>query len=66
MTVINYTSPSKDLLEMLIGRHKLTDETKKKVLQLKDLLDKLLVLDPAKRISVGQALTHPFIAEKIA
>jgi serine/threonine-protein kinase PRP4 len=30
----------------------------------KDLLDKIFVLDPAKRISVEQALSHPFITGK--
>jgi len=50
---------------MLIGRHKLTDETKKKVIQLRDLLDKMLTLDSSKRISVSQSLAHPFIAEKM-
>lgn len=50
---------------MLIGRHKLTDETKKKVVQLRDLLDKMLSLDASKRLSVSQSLQHPFITEKI-
>ena len=50
---------------MLIGRHKLNDESKKKVTQLRDMLDKMLVIDPAKRLSVSQSLTHPFIAEKM-
>ena len=31
------------------------------VLQLKDLLDKMLTLDPTKRITVKEALSHPFI-----
>jgi serine/threonine protein kinase len=31
------------------------------VLQLRDLLEKMLVLDPAKRITVKEALSHPFV-----
>ena len=31
------------------------------VLQLRDFLDKICVLDPAKRITLNQCLTHPFI-----
>lgn len=30
----------------------------------KDLLDKIFVLDPEKRMTVAQALTHPFISGK--
>ena len=37
----------------------------RKVKQLRDLLDGVLMLDPAKRISIKAALTHPFITEKI-
>ena len=66
LTVINYTNPTKDLLEMLIGKHRLNEESKKKVGQLRDLLDKMLNLDPTKRFSVNQSLTHPFITEKMS
>ena len=66
LTVINYTNPTKDLLEMLIGKHRLNEESKKKVGQLRDLLDKMLNLDPTKRFSVSQSLTHPFITEKMS
>lgn len=31
------------------------------VRQLKDLLQKMFVLDPTKRISVEAALVHPFV-----
>lgn len=37
----------------------------RKVKQLKDLLEGILMLDPAKRISINAALAHPFIQEKI-
>lgn len=32
-----------------------------KLLELHDLLQQMLVLDPAKRIKVDQALKHPFV-----
>jgi len=65
MTIINYTNPTKDLLEMLIGKHKLNEESKRKVVQLRDLLDRMLTLDPSKRCTVSQAITHGFITEKM-
>uniref|UniRef100_A0A2R5L9A7 Serine/threonine-protein kinase PRP4 homolog n=2 Tax=Ornithodoros turicata TaxID=34597 RepID=A0A2R5L9A7_9ACAR len=62
MTNINQT---RDLTSELIGRQRLPEDQMKKVLQLKDLIEKTLVLDPAKRISINQALAHPFIHDKI-
>ncbi|EDO47304.1 predicted protein [Nematostella vectensis] len=64
-TVLSAINPNKDVMESLFGYHKLNDEHKRKVNQLKDLLDKILMLDPSKRLSLNQALTHPFITEKI-
>lgn len=58
-------NPNKDVVESLLGYKKLNEEHKRKVMQLKDLLDKCLMLDPVKRISLNQALTHPFITEKV-
>lgn len=62
MTNINQT---RDLSTELIGRQRLPEDQVKKVGQLKDLLEKTLMLDPAKRISINQALSHPFIHDKI-
>ena len=31
------------------------------VMEFRDFLDKICVIDPAKRISLNQCLTHPFI-----
>ncbi len=56
---------TKDLTEVLIGRQRLNDDMKRKVGQLKDMLDKIFMLDPTKRLSVNQCLLHPFINEKI-
>lgn len=65
VTVISTMNPTKDLLADMIGGQRLPEDQRKKVMQLKDLLDGTLMLDPAKRISINQALQHPFIQEKI-
>jgi serine/threonine-protein kinase PRP4 len=39
-------------------------EDPKMVVNFKDLLEKIFVLDPDKRMTVSQALTHPFITGK--
>ena len=62
MSAIN---PSRDLLSMLRGSQQLDDKQSKKVSQLRDLLDRCFILDPAKRMSVTQALVHPFVVETI-
>ena len=62
---MKYTTPTKDLMEMLTGKHKLNDDSRRKVQQLRELLEKMLVLDPTKRATVNVCLTHPFISEKM-
>merc|ERR1712058_170218 len=58
MPVVNKV---RNLDQELTGGTKLPEDQLKKVLQLRDFLDKICVLDPAKRISLNQCLTHPFI-----
>lgn len=65
VTVMSTISPSKDLLAEMVGYHRLPEDQQRKVTQLRDLLEKLLVTDPSKRISINQALSHPFIQEKM-
>ncbi|XP_043094374.1 pre-mRNA processing factor 4Bb [Puntigrus tetrazona] len=65
VTVMSTINPTKDLLADMIGGQRLPEDQRKKVMQLKDLLDSTLMLDPAKRISINQALQHLFIQEKI-
>ena len=62
MSTIN---PSRDLQTELISGQHLPDDQYRKVVQLRDLIDKCLMLDPAKRMTINQALTHPFLTEKI-
>ena len=57
--------PTRDLLGDLTADSQLTPGLLKKVQQFKDILDKMLALDPAKRISLNEALLHPFIMEAI-
>ncbi|KAJ8375040.1 hypothetical protein SKAU_G00056200, partial [Synaphobranchus kaupii] len=65
VTVMSTINPTKDLLADMVGFQRLPEDQRKKVNQLKDLVDQILMLDPAKRISINQALQHPFIQEKI-
>lgn len=65
VTVMSTINPTKDLLSDMVGGQRLPEDQRKKVMQLKDLIDGTLMLDPAKRITINQALQHPFIQEKI-
>lgn len=65
IVVMSTLNPSRDLLSELIGNQNLPEDQARKVNQLKDLLERILMLDSSKRIAINQALTHPFIQEKI-
>lgn len=54
--------PMKDLRRMLMSSKAGADD-QKLVLQLADIMDKVLNLDPEKRLSVAAALKHPFCAK---
>ncbi|KAK8546934.1 hypothetical protein V6N13_099680 [Hibiscus sabdariffa] len=51
----------KDISSIIVGS---PGEDPKMVANFKDLLDKIFVLDPEKRMTVTQALAHPFITGK--
>lgn len=57
--------PGKDMMGILNTGLKMTDDERKKLLQLKDLAENMLTIDPDRRISPKDALTHKFITEQI-
>ncbi|KRY68098.1 Serine/threonine-protein kinase PRP4 -like protein, partial [Trichinella pseudospiralis] len=63
VTVMNTITPSRDLLNELIGDQCFDEEGYRKVLQLKDLIERMLHLEPGKRINLSEALRHPFIVD---
>ncbi|XP_053956813.1 serine/threonine-protein kinase PRP4 homolog [Anastrepha ludens] len=65
IVVMPVVKPTRNMQQELIADQNLPDDQHRKVTQLKDLLDNIFALDPSKRISLNQALTHPFIQEKM-
>lgn len=51
----------KDISSIISGS---PGEDPKMLAQFKDLMERIFVLDPDKRITVSQALSHPFITGK--
>lgn len=60
---------TKDLRSQLIpstsSNEKVTPDLQRKLIQLCDLIEKCTALDPSKRASIIDCLSHPFIVEKI-
>ncbi|CAD7004151.1 unnamed protein product [Ceratitis capitata] len=65
IVVMPVIKAARNLQQELVADQNLPDDQLRKVTQLKDLLDNMFALDPSKRISLNQALTHPFIQEKM-
>jgi serine/threonine-protein kinase PRP4 len=63
LRLVDITQPSKDLASVIRGSKAGSDDGRL-VSSLADLLDKCLALDPQKRISVIDALKHPFFTLK--
>jgi serine/threonine-protein kinase PRP4 len=65
VSLITNIAPTRDIQNELIANQRLPEDQLKKVLQLKDLLDKILIIDATKRITIKQAVMHPFVDEKL-
>ncbi|CAH2089540.1 unnamed protein product [Euphydryas editha] len=63
---VNNITTSRDLYkELKKCSQNPTSSEEKKMAQLKDLLEKMLILDPNQRLSVTNCLKHPFIQEEL-
>ncbi|CAK5263954.1 unnamed protein product [Mycena citricolor] len=58
---VHISKPAKDLRQKLLGNARLSEEDTNVLLHFIDLLDRCLALDPARRITPREALSHPFI-----
>jgi len=65
VVVMSTVNPARDLQLELLGGQPLPDDQYRKVIQLRDMIDKALMLDSTKRLTVKDALNHPFVTEKI-
>jgi len=63
--LIRDAKPTKDLAKIFLRDEDMNDGERKKALQLADLLNQIFNIDPEKRMTVGEALQHPFIVERI-
>ena len=60
-TLVTNPRASKDFFRSLQASSGADSSSRKKLMQMVDLLDKMLHLDPDRRIGVEDALQHPFI-----
>jgi len=59
--LVTFSKPSRDLKEELLASpYEMSIEDKRMIVQLHDLLNKIFVFDPSQRITVEDALAHPF------
>ena len=65
VTLLDFNRPSRDLTSLLLENQSITADERRHFTNFKDLLDKMLQLDPDKRISASAALKHAFITDKI-
>ena len=65
IVLMSNIKPIRDLHDEVVADQCLPEDQLRKVCQLKDLLEKILMLDPSKRLTINQALAQPFIQERI-
>lgn len=63
--LVHVSKPTRELQAILM-KAKAASDDRIMVQHLADLLEKIFTLDPAKRISVREALHHPFVSASAA
>lgn len=61
ITVLNNIRPTRSLDDELVGNQRLDKDSMALLKAFRNLIEQMLTLDPTKRITVGDALKHPFI-----
>lgn len=54
--------PGQDLMDLLVNDER-PEPLRRKLAQFKDFLERILAVDPERRMGPGEALKHPFIVE---
>lgn len=65
VVVMPTINPTRNLQHELLGEGTLPEDHTRKVTQLKDLMERCLMLDPVKRATIDNCLMHQFIREKM-
>lgn len=55
---------TRELSTDISSNSRMPEDQAKKICQLRDLLDKILVIDTTKRYTIRQASAHPFVDDK--
>ncbi|GMT28532.1 hypothetical protein PFISCL1PPCAC_19829 [Pristionchus fissidentatus] len=61
ITILKNIRPTRSLDEELTGNQRLDKDSMALLKAFRNLLEQMIALDPAKRITVGDSLKHPFI-----
>lgn len=65
ISMLSLAKSSKDFKSLVLRNHKLQADEVVHFANFCDLLDKMLMVDPEKRISAKDALRHPFVTTKM-
>jgi serine/threonine-protein kinase PRP4 len=65
VTLLNLDKPTTDLQAMLLRNQTVEPGEARHLANFRDLLEKMLAVDPERRITIKDALKHPFMVEHL-